>query len=383
MAVRTPVKQVTGALSSRGDPETTKRLARAFRVSEADGQVLLDGIHAVHPYPGRLHPIWARRLFADLPANTSVVDPFCGAGTSLVEARLRGLHSRGSDINPVAVRLARLRVIPPPPADALRAEAARCAERCSRPRNTPFSALAAGEEGFPRHVLATLIALRDEVQRTPDPRVREVLLFSLSPLLDKFAARLDRPAPRVATGTVVAHFTARVERWIETFTALSGCPWGEAEAADARRLPWKAASSGAALTSPPYAGVFDYTGVQERRARWLAAPDELMQQSADHEIGRRGGGGSRYGAWSMAMGDALGQLSRVLAPGSPCWIVVGDGVEQRDPVWADEVLETICRALPFEFAGVVSQERPHFHRPSQQAFAYRPRREHLLELRRR
>jgi tRNA G10 N-methylase Trm11 len=40
-----------------------------------------------------------------------LLDPFCGSGTSLVEARLAGLAAVGIDLNPFAVLLARANTI--------------------------------------------------------------------------------------------------------------------------------------------------------------------------------------------------------------------------------------------------------------------------------
>jgi hypothetical protein len=42
-----------------------------------------------------------------------VFDPFLGRGTTLIEARLHGCRTIGSDINPLAIRLARPRLCPP------------------------------------------------------------------------------------------------------------------------------------------------------------------------------------------------------------------------------------------------------------------------------
>lgn len=45
-----------------------------------------------------------------------LLDPYCGTGTSLVEASLFGMHSVGCDINPLARLIARVKTAPIPPA---------------------------------------------------------------------------------------------------------------------------------------------------------------------------------------------------------------------------------------------------------------------------
>ncbi|MEM9691195.1 MAG: hypothetical protein AAGA56_01500, partial [Myxococcota bacterium] len=64
--------------------------------------------HRMHTYPARLHPDAAKLLLEQLPGKT-VLDPFCGGGTVLVEAMAAGRTTFGRDLNPVAVLVARAR----------------------------------------------------------------------------------------------------------------------------------------------------------------------------------------------------------------------------------------------------------------------------------
>lgn len=69
--------------------------------------------HGLHPYPARMIPQIARRLLKRFASKNDVVlDPFCGSGGVLVEARLAGLNSVGIDINPLACLLAEVKSNP-------------------------------------------------------------------------------------------------------------------------------------------------------------------------------------------------------------------------------------------------------------------------------
>lgn len=64
--------------------------------------------HGYHVYPAMMIPQVARRLIRSYgEGGQLLLDPFCGSGTSLVEARLAGLDAVGIDLNPFAVLLAR------------------------------------------------------------------------------------------------------------------------------------------------------------------------------------------------------------------------------------------------------------------------------------
>lgn len=75
-----------------------------------------EGTHVIHSYPAMMIPQVARHLIDRLralhPTATTLVDPFCGAGTVLVEASRQGLQSWGNDLNPLAVRIAQARTTP-------------------------------------------------------------------------------------------------------------------------------------------------------------------------------------------------------------------------------------------------------------------------------
>lgn len=61
--------------------------------------------HCFHTYPAMMIPQIARKLLKRYGVeNGWLLDPYCGTGTSLVEASLFGMHSVGCDINPL-VRL--------------------------------------------------------------------------------------------------------------------------------------------------------------------------------------------------------------------------------------------------------------------------------------
>jgi site-specific DNA-methyltransferase (cytosine-N4-specific) len=63
--------------------------------------------HCFHSYPAMMIPQVASRLLEKYgPKSRHVLDPFCGTGTSLVEANLRGISAVGVDLNPLACLIA-------------------------------------------------------------------------------------------------------------------------------------------------------------------------------------------------------------------------------------------------------------------------------------
>lgn len=59
--------------------------------------------HCYHDYPARMIPQVAGKLLDEFGQGANFMfDPYCGTGTSLVEAMIRGIGAKGTDLNPIA-----------------------------------------------------------------------------------------------------------------------------------------------------------------------------------------------------------------------------------------------------------------------------------------
>jgi DNA modification methylase len=67
-------------------------------------------VHCFHTYPAMMIPQVAGRILDEYGRKLKLLfDPFCGTGTSLVEANLRGINAIGTDINPLARLIAKVK----------------------------------------------------------------------------------------------------------------------------------------------------------------------------------------------------------------------------------------------------------------------------------
>lgn len=65
-------------------------------------------VHGMHLYPARMIPQIANRLIRENSSKgETVLDPFCGSGSVLVEALILGRNAVGIDINPLAIMIAK------------------------------------------------------------------------------------------------------------------------------------------------------------------------------------------------------------------------------------------------------------------------------------
>jgi len=69
--------------------------------------------HCFHSYPAMMIPQVARRLIDKYGKKSRCLfDPYCGTGTSLVEANLKNINAIGTDLNPLARLIAKTKTNP-------------------------------------------------------------------------------------------------------------------------------------------------------------------------------------------------------------------------------------------------------------------------------
>jgi hypothetical protein len=281
-----------GAIETSGAAPLARRLAEALEVSAA-GDAAVDLTHGFHTFPARMHPLTARRalaLFGDLRGRT-VLDPFCGSGTVLVEAHRAGARALGSDLSPLAVLVARAKCAVDEPVELVVRRAAEISERVlaegraarraggPRGRRLPDDVWRA----FPPHVAAELAALRDGAEAEPES-LRAPLLAILSSILVKVSHRESDTSDQTAARLVARGAAARLFAAARRGSAPGACATSRARRpghagaggprrrrATARRGPPAHGRGG--RDPPPYPGTYDYAdqqGAAARVPRWGA-----------------------------------------------------------------------------------------------------------------
>jgi DNA modification methylase len=399
---RRALSHVGGAVELEGGTEAERRALEAALKVEPDETTTQAHVHGFHSYPARLHPDTARRLIDGLSRpGERVLDPFCGSGTVLVEARLAGRAAMGIDVNPLAVELSELKANGPgaPWTERLVQVAARVAEHADERRRARMGATRRyGETDvalFAPHVLLELDGLKDGIAHVENEALARALLLVLSSVLTKVSARAGDTGraegeKRVSAGYTTRFFVRKAQDLARRLAAAKALlparvPFAKVIHGDARNL--HAVSDGKVdlvVTSPPYAGVYDYVVHHRDRLRWLELPDDRFEE---HEIGaRRHARGVTFshalGRFQRELGAALEEIGRVLSARGAAVLVIADSVLAMRPVYADELVRGLAPRAGLTLAAAASQKRPHLHAPTEQAFAKRPRREHALLLRR-
>ncbi len=411
-----------GRIERGGEPQLAEALADALAAAQREDDVGQTLTHGFHTYPARMHPATARHLIglARRP-DAAVLDPFCGSGTTLVEARAAGMSALGGDLNPLAVLIARAKVWTASPArrrSALSAgreitaaamEEVKAARRAGyeasplrRSGKDPAGRDRAVGEWFAPHVrreLETLAGMVNEAGER-DSEAGDVLRAVLSSILYKVSKRASDTDPsqvvrQIARGAATRLFDRRMAQLfggLDDLAAVRG-PMAHVVCVNARRIGGHAAAgrTDLVLTSPPYAGTYDYADQHRLRMIFLGLDPRGLERG---EIGARpqfGGGPQKrdraLDQTRASLGAALAEMARALVVGGRAALVIGDSLAGGVAVRADRLLaDALAGSAVKSDLGLVAwarQERLTLGRAEARAFAGAAKNEHVILLERR
>jgi len=396
---RTALSQLGGAIETWGDAHEATALSHAFDVVATETAALRD-VHGFHSYPARMHPETAARLIGALSeAGQTVLDPFCGSGTVLVEARRQGRRGLGYDVNPLSRELTWLKTLGPDDAwlATLSAEATRVAAHADERRKRKAGATQRyGERDraeFAPHVLLELDGLRDGILGSEHAEAKRALLLVLSALLTKVSQRAGDSAGTPTGKRVAPGFPSRflVKKTAELCRQLAEyrqslpekAPPAACTLGDARKLPGLSARSvSLVVSSPPYPGVYDYLSHHDDRLRWLGLDSrqfEKLEMGSRRELGEESFG-KALARWEHDLGATLSSLAGGVTAAGRIVLLIADSTLAGKALYAERVVEKAAPSAGLTLLARASQPRPHFHGASRTAFANKPRREHLLLL---
>lgn len=315
--------------------------------------------HKLHDYPARMIPQIAQRLIERYsPIRGKILDPFCGSGTTLVEARLADRNAVGNDINPLAVLLAKVKSTPIDFINAgfnpsayfsdLQSEHAQEKKNRTLP-DPPLQILPNLLHWFKEPVARDLEFLYRRIMRVEDQEIQDFLKIVFSDTVFK-TSNIDHRSSRFIRTlhkdeldkfkpNVLEQFQKRlfdsVTRMLQYSRRLRELHVGNdltvtVRKGDARGLPFRDNDFDAAITSPPYGeekNTIGYARWSKLSIAWLRLDGYALKESEKMALG------------ATVEKDVLKRLGELRSPTAK---KVLKEIAETDP-------ERIMDALPFFF----------------------------------
>ncbi len=359
--------------------------------------------HGYHRYPAKFIPQLARRLIEEYSVEgNTVLDPFCGCGTTLVESIVCRRYSYGYDINPISIliSMAKVRRLDP----SLLSEAFDQIQiqfsevTAEPPKNERIDYWYREEQ---KDELAKLLQV---IRNFENADIRRFFLCGFSNILKNCSIwhqKSNKPTRdfKKKVPDVMRTFNRQIRMMQKgnmafwelmneyTFSA-------NAECRDSRKLPLVNESVDLVVTSPPYVTSYEYGDLHQLSMLWLEGLEDLKsfrerfigsalrriesekeeyetltRSSLAAEIGKNlerknGKTASSVVSYFQSMYEIWTELYRVLRVGGKVCIVIGNTSLKGVPIINAEVFVEQMQRLGFVLIDLIKREIPSKNLPS-------------------
>jgi len=311
----------------------------------------------------------------------TVLDPFCGVGTTLLCAKDKGIESAGVDASSLAAFVSRTKTDDYEKGDiesALAFLQKKLDYRNAEKMDWKFE-LFSTKAAFPKRNHTEILALREAIENE-EGRTRNLLLLALLSILpqssiilkDGGVLKIDRGKRALPAREI---FRRKVKRMARELEGRRQGHVPKVFLGDARALDIGGSEVDLVVTSPPYLNNIDYSKIYGLElsllAMSMAEAEEVRMRAVRSFIGRRmdvdtmppevGDVGLRIpivGTYFKDMEACIGEMFRVLAPGGAAYVNVSNSVIHETHVIVDEIFAQMAERIGFaETEVVVGAER--------------------------
>lgn len=356
--------------------------------------------HNFHAYPAKFIPQIPNSTIMKFTKEGDIIfDPFCGCGTTLVEAKLHNRNAIGVDLNPIAVLVSKAKTTPLTKSQIergleilpkIREDISRYYSNKKTLVNYKIPMFNNINHWFQDNVIHELAIIREYISNLNDNSLKNYLNTAFSALIvsvsnqesdTRFAAKNKNISP-FKTFSEFARRLEDMNKRIYDFSQKATSSSIKVYQSDSQKLTFlKDNSVDHIITSPPYANTYDYYLYHKFRIQWLGYD---LKEVQDNEIGSRNRHSSKkedISTFSKGLSNCLKEMSRVLKPNKLAVIVIGDSVIRGELICASKLIKEIASLNNFEVIREISYNLKENSRMFNPKFTNGDKLEHVIFLR--
>ncbi|NKQ34956.1 MAG: MerR family DNA-binding transcriptional regulator [Chloroflexi bacterium] len=355
-------------------PDAISRLAKIdWDFADASTSYLT---HAIHPYPAKYIPQIPKALIRELASiGDTVLDPFCGSGTTLVEALRLECNAVGIDANPLACLISRAKTT------VLREKEIECLKNLAEetgniaqqafmgtlplfPDLRPFPQVArpgfAGvEEWFDPPAINELAFIKEKCLALNREKAKRLALTAFSSIIVTVSrqdsdTRYVRRQKNIKPGDTLQLFSRALSQAIQRVTEFGQEVDNRFTAIvhEANILePPEIEPVDLVVCSPPYPNAYSYHLYHRTRMLWLDMDQPKFKQEeigSHRKYSRKGKNAATADTFRGELFTILSWLSHTLKHNRYACFVIGDSTIKGERVHNDQLLIEVAEATGYQ-----------------------------------
>ena len=271
--------------------------------------------HWIYPYKGKFHPQMIRALLniIKIKQGETLLDPFVGSGTSILEAQLLGINGIGIDISPLCILISKVKT-----------ESIKVFDQIKQSKD--FYLFKKEEREFDNENVKNFY------------KVAEMMAYSDQSRRERnFETSYINNAQKMLA-SVEDYYSARNELNLKLgkIKTIQG---------DARNINLKNESVDGIITSPPYSIALNYVA---NDAHSLKALGYDLDKIKEEFIGVRGTGFNKFQLYDEDMKKAYNEMYRVLKKNKYCVVIIGNVTYQGQEIDTTQNVVNYCEEIGFK-----------------------------------
>ena len=351
----------------------------------------------IHPYPAKYPLRLADEYIKKYSRpNGKIYDPFVGSGTTLLSASILNRFSVGTDINPIAVLISKMKItdFPLQSIKILNSFADSFCDESIKPDFDTLVQYGGIEHWFSPEAIRTLSYIKKKIETTFDENTDKdcrlfcyVVFSSIINIVSNQESDTRYAAVKkndVDERSILQLFEKKMRQIIQIFEHIQRNPLvldeSEAFLLDSKQASTKIGGESVdmIMTSPPYPNTYDYYLYHKHRMLWLGYESD---RSKKLEIGSRNEFSSRRQPPSNFTDDLceiMKECDKVLKTQSKAVIVIGDGVVRGELFDSRQNTINVCESIGWKLIESTFTELDETSRSFNKTFRNKGKREHIL-----
>lgn len=322
-------------------------------------------IHYIHPYPAKFIADIPRELIniLGIKKGTAILDPFCGSGTTLVEANKKGIPVVGVDLNPIACLVSRVKT------SRISTGFVKCAEQCVEQAKIKkiceVMEIKNVDHWFKQDVQEGIQSLIEEIDSLDNDNEKEALKVCLSSIIVRVSNQ-DSDTRYAAVKKNVSKDDV-YKLFLEACNNLAKIKETQLiNDSDVKIINKNVLNItkedigkeiGLVITSPPYPNAYEYWLYHKYRMWWLGYDAEAVKKE---EIGARAHYYKKNSQtpedFKMQMDILFNTLNEVVVKGGYICVVIGRSIIHGEVIDNASMIEEIADKYKMTMVSNITRE---------------------------